>query len=86
MGDGIREKSLADSGDSINVMPYTLFLKLRLEDLRPTRMTVQLAALNDVRRGKMTLIVGEEKVILTLPNAMKHTLDHDNTLYFTDET
>lgn len=29
----IREKSLGDSGASINVMLYTLFLKLGLEDL-----------------------------------------------------
>ena len=36
--DSIVEKALADSGGSINVMPYTLFLKLG-----PTRMTLQLA-------------------------------------------
>jgi len=37
------EKALADSGASINVMPYTLFQKLRLGEPRPTRMTLQLA-------------------------------------------
>lgn len=34
----------------------------------------------------MTLRVGDEEVVFTLPNAMKHTLDHDDPLYFTDET
>ncbi|XP_039115827.1 uncharacterized protein LOC120251354 [Dioscorea cayenensis subsp. rotundata] len=137
IGEDMQEKALADSGASINVMPYKLFLKLGLEDMRPTRMTIQLAdcsikkprgvvkdvlvrvdkliipvdfvildvdddvevplilgrpffntasALIDVKGGKMTLRVGDEEVILTLPAAMKHTLDHDDPLYFTDET
>lgn len=42
-------------------------------------------ALIDMKRGKMTLRVGEEKVVFTLPDAMKHTLDHADTLYFTNE-
>ena len=43
IGERMQENALADSGASINVMPYKLFLKLGLEDLRPTRMTLQLA-------------------------------------------
>ncbi|XP_039128945.1 uncharacterized protein LOC120265098 [Dioscorea cayenensis subsp. rotundata] len=137
IGEGMQEKALADSGASINVMPYKLFLKLGLEDMRPTRMTIQLAdrsikkprgvvedvlvrvdkliipvdfvildvdddvevplilgrpflntagALIDVKGGRMTLRVGDEEVILTLPATMKHTMDHDDPLYFTDET
>ena len=43
LDEGTQEKALADSGASINVMPYKLLLKLGLEDLRPTRMTLQLA-------------------------------------------
>lgn len=43
-------------------------------------------ALIDVNEGKMTLRVGEEQVVLTLLEVMKHTLNHDDTLYFTDET
>ena len=34
----------------------------------------------------MTLRVGEEQVVFTLPEAMKHTLDHDDAYYFTDNT
>ncbi|XP_039118071.1 uncharacterized protein LOC120253963 [Dioscorea cayenensis subsp. rotundata] len=42
IGKGMQEKALEDSGASINVMPYKLFLKLGLEDMRPTRMTIKL--------------------------------------------
>lgn len=38
--EGMQENALADSGASINVMPYKLFLKLGLEDLRHTQMTL----------------------------------------------
>jgi len=50
-GDSIVEKALADSGASINVMPYKLFLKLGLQDLEPTRITIQLAD-RSVRRPR----------------------------------
>lgn len=43
LGDGMEEHTLADFGASINVMPYTIYLKLGLEELRPTRITLQLA-------------------------------------------
>ncbi|XP_039135746.1 uncharacterized protein LOC120273170 [Dioscorea cayenensis subsp. rotundata] len=129
LGEGMTEHALANSGSSINVMPYNLFLKLGLENLRPTRMTLQLAdrsvrrpravvedvlvrvdkliipvdfmildvdddvevplilghpflntsgALIDVKEGKMTLRVRDEQVVFTLPEAMKHTHNHDN--------
>ncbi|XP_039126184.1 uncharacterized protein LOC120262175 [Dioscorea cayenensis subsp. rotundata] len=40
----------------------------------------------DNKGWKMTLRVGDEQVVFTLPEAMKHTLDYDDTLYFTDVT
>ncbi|XP_039134166.1 uncharacterized protein LOC120271544 [Dioscorea cayenensis subsp. rotundata] len=137
LGEGMQENALADSGASINVIPYTLFLKLGLDDLKPTRMRLQLAdhsirkprgvvedvlvkvdkliipvdfvildvdadvevplilgrpflntagALIDVKGGKMTLRVGDEKVVFTLLEAMRQTLDHDDPLFFTDAT
>lgn len=39
IGDFINEKSIADFEASINAMPYTMFAKLGLSDLQPTRMT-----------------------------------------------
>ncbi|XP_071734241.1 uncharacterized protein [Rutidosis leptorrhynchoides] len=35
--------ALVDLGASVNLMPYSLFRKLGLIDLNPTRMTIQLA-------------------------------------------
>ncbi|XP_039122105.1 uncharacterized protein LOC120258732 [Dioscorea cayenensis subsp. rotundata] len=134
---GVQENALADSGAIINVMPNSMYLKLGLDELRPTRMTLQLAdrsirkprgimedvivwvdkfvfpvdfvimdidkdveiplmlgqpflttlgALIDLKGGKLTLRVGEEEAMYTLPVTMKHSLDHDDTLYFIDET
>lgn len=39
--DGVEEHALADSGASI--MPYTIYMKLGLGELRTTRITLQLA-------------------------------------------
>lgn len=39
LGDGVEEHALVDSRASINVMPYTIYLKLGLGELRTTRMT-----------------------------------------------
>ncbi|XP_039141208.1 uncharacterized protein LOC120278482 [Dioscorea cayenensis subsp. rotundata] len=44
------------------------------------------SVLIDAKGGKMMLRVGQEQVVFTLPDVMKHTLDHDDMLYFTDET
>ncbi|KAD4585009.1 hypothetical protein E3N88_22610 [Mikania micrantha] len=41
--DDVRRYALADSGASINLMPYSLDEKLALGDLSPTRMTLSLA-------------------------------------------
>ncbi|XP_039131847.1 uncharacterized protein LOC120268576 [Dioscorea cayenensis subsp. rotundata] len=43
LGDSVKEKALANSGSSINAMSYTIYMKLRLRELRLTRMTLQLA-------------------------------------------
>ncbi|GKF68483.1 reverse transcriptase domain-containing protein, partial [Tanacetum coccineum] len=38
-----RTSALADSGVSINLLPYSIYKKLRLEALTPTRITLELA-------------------------------------------
>ena len=43
VGDLSVDKTLADLGASINLMPYTFFKKLGLAEPRPTRMSLQLA-------------------------------------------
>ncbi|XP_071687825.1 uncharacterized protein [Rutidosis leptorrhynchoides] len=43
MGDSVVYDALADLGASINLMPYSLYLKLGLGELTPTRMGIRLA-------------------------------------------
>ncbi|GJU45230.1 reverse transcriptase domain-containing protein [Tanacetum coccineum] len=38
-----RTSALADSGASINLLPYSIYKKLELEALTPTRMTLEIA-------------------------------------------
>ncbi|XP_039135357.1 uncharacterized protein LOC120272563 [Dioscorea cayenensis subsp. rotundata] len=42
LGDGVEEHALTDFGASINMMPYTIYMKLGLRELRLTRITLQL--------------------------------------------
>ncbi|XP_071688356.1 uncharacterized protein [Rutidosis leptorrhynchoides] len=42
LGDSIVYDALADLGESVNLMPYSLYLKLGLGDLKPTRMGIRL--------------------------------------------
>ncbi|KAD4888324.1 hypothetical protein E3N88_20397 [Mikania micrantha] len=42
-GDDVKRHALADSGASINLMPYSLYEKLALGELSPTHMTLSLA-------------------------------------------
>jgi hypothetical protein len=37
------EKALLDLGASVNLIPYSVYLQLGLEELKPTSMTLQLA-------------------------------------------
>ena len=43
IGNAVFERALCDLGASINVMPWSLFKKLKLGEARPTIVTLQLA-------------------------------------------
>ncbi|GKC14996.1 hypothetical protein Tco_1011778 [Tanacetum coccineum] len=43
IGQGGINKALADLGASISLMPYSMFLRLNLGELKPTRMCIELA-------------------------------------------
>lgn len=43
VGDRLFERALLDLGASINLMPYTVYEELRLGELKPTSITLQLA-------------------------------------------
>lgn len=45
-----------------------------------------MGTLIDVKGGTITLRMGEEEVVFTLSDILKHTLDHDDKFYFVDET
>ncbi|XP_039140515.1 uncharacterized protein LOC120277731 [Dioscorea cayenensis subsp. rotundata] len=83
IGDSTQERALADSGANINVMPYKLFLKLGLEDMRPTRMTIQLAdrsikkprnVVEDVLVRVDKLIIRVDFIILDVDDDVKEVL------------
>ncbi|KAJ0962256.1 hypothetical protein J5N97_030084 [Dioscorea zingiberensis] len=63
IGDGVEESGLANSGASINVIPYKLYMKLGNEDPKPTRMTLQLTGRSvKCQRGvaeDMLVVVGK---------------------------
>lgn len=40
LDDGIKENAFTDSGASINIMPNTIYMKLELGVLKPTRITL----------------------------------------------
>ncbi|GJS57035.1 reverse transcriptase domain-containing protein [Tanacetum coccineum] len=42
-GQGVINKALADLGASISLMPYSMFLRLNLGELKPTRICIELA-------------------------------------------
>ncbi|GJR54948.1 reverse transcriptase domain-containing protein [Tanacetum coccineum] len=66
--------TLANLGASINLMPYSLYAKLSLETLKPTKMTKQL-----------NLGVRTERLIFNIDSAMKHSYSNDDTSMAKDE-
>ncbi|GKB32452.1 reverse transcriptase domain-containing protein [Tanacetum coccineum] len=61
--------ALADLGASTNLMPYSLYAKLSLETLKPTKMSVR---------------VGTERMIFHIDSAMKHSYSNDDTCFSID--
>ncbi|GJY78130.1 reverse transcriptase domain-containing protein [Tanacetum coccineum] len=63
--------ALADIGASINIMPYSLYAKLSLENLKPTKMSLNLG-------------VGTERMIFNIYYTMKHSYSNDDTYFSID--
>ena len=51
IGDHGVKQALLDLGDSVNLMPYSVYLQLGLGDIKPTSMVLQLAD-RSVKRPK----------------------------------
>ncbi|GKD41504.1 hypothetical protein Tco_1261711 [Tanacetum coccineum] len=71
--------ALADLGDSINLMPYSLHAKLSLETLKPTTMNYF-----DLSKKKLNLRVGTERMTFLMDSAMKHSYSNDDTCFSID--
>ncbi|GJW04014.1 reverse transcriptase domain-containing protein [Tanacetum coccineum] len=77
--------ALADLGASINLMPYSLYAKLSLETLKPTKMRVRLAN----RSFQYPVRIAENMLIevgkFPFPDsAMKHSYLNDDTCFSID--
>nr|GEZ49694.1 hypothetical protein [Tanacetum cinerariifolium]GEZ59061.1 hypothetical protein [Tanacetum cinerariifolium] len=80
--------ALADLGASINLMPLSVWKKLSLPDLTPTRMTLELATrenllrtarvLVDVHGEELILRDDDEKLIFHADSTPKHPHKHGN--------
>nr|GEV53076.1 reverse transcriptase domain-containing protein [Tanacetum cinerariifolium] len=87
--------ALADLGASINLMPLSIWKKLSLPELTPTRMTLELAdrvplilgrsflrtgrALIDVYGKEITLRVNDESITFNLNQTMRYSSNYDDT-------
>ncbi|XP_070013001.1 uncharacterized protein [Nicotiana sylvestris] len=73
-------KASYDLGESINLMPYSIFKTLRIGQPRPTSMRLQMAdrtmkrtlgkALVDVEAGELTFRVSDKKVVFHVCKSM----------------
>nr|XP_009769262.1 PREDICTED: uncharacterized protein LOC104220144 [Nicotiana sylvestris] len=82
LGGAYFEKALCDSGASINLMPFSIFRKLELGEMKDTCVYLQLAdqsrpflaigrAIIDVHQGQLILRVNEERVIFDMQKMIK---------------
>ncbi|GJX04238.1 DNA-directed DNA polymerase [Tanacetum coccineum] len=83
------DNALADLGGSISLMPYTMYEKLGLGELKPTRMSLELADRSiQYSRGiaeDITLRVGSEEVIFNVNQSMKKPNMEDDECYGIDD-
>ncbi|GJS31904.1 reverse transcriptase domain-containing protein [Tanacetum coccineum] len=87
--------ALANLDASINVMPYSLYAKLSLENLKPTKMSVRLAdrsfqypigiaEICSLKLKQLNLRVRIEQMIFNIDSAMKHSYSDDDTCFSID--
>ncbi|GKB31101.1 reverse transcriptase domain-containing protein [Tanacetum coccineum] len=88
--------ALADLGGSINLMSYSLYAKLSLETLKPTKISVRLAdrsltfchiphmLIEVVKQKQLNLGVGTERMIFNIDSAIKHSYSNNDTCFSID--
>ncbi|CAH9079820.1 unnamed protein product [Cuscuta epithymum] len=84
LGNSRTEKAMLDLGASINLMPYSVYLKLGLNELKTTTMSLQLAdrsiryprgIVEDVLVQVDKLIIPADFVVLDMSDQCKHVKD-----------
>ncbi|XP_050919008.1 uncharacterized protein LOC127136504 [Lathyrus oleraceus] len=95
IGTFIIDKALCDLGASVSLMPLSTCEKLNLGELRPTKISLQLAdrsvkfpvgrpflatagAIIDVKKGKLTFKLGDEKVEFLLAKFLQAPVIDDS--------
>ncbi|GJR59553.1 hypothetical protein Tco_1501715 [Tanacetum coccineum] len=94
------DNALADLEASISLIPYTMYEKLRLGELKANRMSLELAdrvpidlgrpylatarAMIDVFNKKITLRIGDDEVIFDVDQSIKRPLAKDDECYGID--
>ncbi|XP_012435370.1 uncharacterized protein LOC105761987 [Gossypium raimondii] len=79
-------KALCDLGASINIMPMSIFRKLKIEKAGPTMVTLQLVdqsyahseggTLIDVKKGELTMRISDQQITFNEFNALKYAYEN----------
>ncbi|GKA43752.1 reverse transcriptase domain-containing protein [Tanacetum coccineum] len=93
VGDLLIDNALADLGANISLIPYTMYEKLGLDMPKDFRIPIILGrpflatahAMIDVFNKKITLSVGEDRVIFDMYDAMKRPSSKEDNCYSIDE-
>ncbi|GJU83582.1 reverse transcriptase domain-containing protein [Tanacetum coccineum] len=79
--------ALANLGASINLMPYSLYAKLSLKTLKPTKTSTffhTAGAIIRVLKKQLNLGVGTKRMTFHIDSAMKHYYSNDDTCFSID--
>nr|GEU70014.1 reverse transcriptase domain-containing protein [Tanacetum cinerariifolium] len=72
--------ALADLGASINLMPFSVWKRLFLPDLKPTSFLKTGRALIDVFEGELTLCVGKEAITFNLDQTSRYSANYSDMM------
>ncbi|GKE11199.1 hypothetical protein Tco_1414750, partial [Tanacetum coccineum] len=70
--------ALADLSASINVMLYSLYAKLSLETLKPTKMSVSINVIDEILEESVEGTILEEKLFAEFDEFMAMNIKEDN--------
>ncbi|GJT02399.1 reverse transcriptase domain-containing protein [Tanacetum coccineum] len=81
--------ALDDLSASINLMPYSLYVKLSLKPLKPTKISIRLADRSfqypvRIAENMLVKVVGTERMIFNIDSAIKHSYSNDDTYFSID--